>query len=261
MRAYRQGKNVTGLTSVTKALSLLEIMARQPRAWGVSELARELDQNKSNVHRYLQTLISLGYVSSDPESGRYFPTLKLWEIGLQVTNGLPIKRLAQPQLTALSGTVKRTVHLSVLEGLEAVYIDRIEAPTPMEPTVDIGSRAPAQCVATGLAMMSLLDDDELSQWDRPLEQPTERSPRDFAEVMTRIEETRTRGFALTRGSWRRGVLGIAAPLRCTGGPSQVTHAAIGLSCLDIDVSDDTIAELAKYVVYSVERLNDAIRAA
>jgi len=246
-------------TSVTKAFALLETMARRPRPWGISELARELDLTKSNVHSHLQTLVELGFVRPDAGSTKYVPTLKIWEIGLQVTEGFPVRLAAQPHLAALAEIVKKTVHLAVLEGMEAVYIDRIEAPTVLEPKVNIGARAPAQCVATGLAMMSTLDNESLRRWDRPLDSPTERSPATFGEVMALVEKTRERGYARTHGSWRRGVIGIAAPIRVApNGPHRDTVAGIGISCLDIGIGEDDIQSLAKYVVYCAERVSEAL---
>src|SRR5690606_27562193 len=49
-RSIRDFEMAKVSTSVTKAFALLETMARRPRPWGISELARELDLTKSNVH-------------------------------------------------------------------------------------------------------------------------------------------------------------------------------------------------------------------
>lgn len=246
-------------TSVTKAFALLETLARRPRPWGISELARELGLTKSNVHSHLQTLVELGFVRPDSGSTKYMPTLKIWDIGMSVAQGFPVRLIAQPHLAALSEIVKKTVHLSVMEGMEAVYIDRIETSAMLEPKVDIGARAPAQCVATGIAMMSTLDDESLRRWDRPLDRPTERSPANFAEVMEMVTAARARGYGRTNGSWRRGVVGIAAPIRVEpNGPHRDTIAAIGMSCLDIGLSEDDIADMAQYVVYCAERVSEAL---
>ena len=245
--------------SVSKAFSLLETVARRPRPWGITELATELSLTKSNVHSHIQTLLELGFVRYDIATSKYSPTLKIWEIGMCVTEGFPVRIAAQAHLAALAEAVKKTVHLAVMEGMEAVYIDRIEAPAILEPRVNIGARAPSQCVATGLAMMSTLDDESLQRWNRPLDQPTERSPRSFAEIMELVEKTRARGYAITNGSWRRGVLGIAAPIRvAANGPHRETIAGIGMSCLDIGVSREDIKSLAKYVAYCAERVSETL---
>lgn len=47
---------------------------------GLMEIARFLGINKSTARRILRSLIYMGYVSQDPESGKYFLTDRLQEI-------------------------------------------------------------------------------------------------------------------------------------------------------------------------------------
>ena len=135
--------------TLIKGLQLLEALAGRDSPAGVSELASELGMGKSNVHRTLQALVETGYVAKDEARGTYFASLKIWEIGARVISRLDVRRAASPAMQWLLEQSRETVHLSVLDGGQVVYIDKLDSPEPVRAYSEIGGRAPASCVATG----------------------------------------------------------------------------------------------------------------
>src|SRR5690606_30707322 len=97
---------------------------------------------KSNVHRTLQTLVAAGYVTST-DVGHYQCTLRLFELGNQVADRFDIRTHAQPVMRELAELTRETVHLSVLDGSEVIYMHKIESPEPVRAYSRIGGRAPA----------------------------------------------------------------------------------------------------------------------
>jgi len=138
--------------TLVKGLQLLEVLARSEGALGVSELANRLALGKSNVHRLLQALVELGYVQKNEQRGTYQASLKLWEIGTAMASRLGIKTHALDAMERLLQTTRETVHLSVLDGDEVVYVHKIDSPEPVRAYSEIGGRVPAWCVATGKAI-------------------------------------------------------------------------------------------------------------
>lgn len=57
----------------------LEYLAGRDSA-GLMEIANALGLNKSTTHRILRSLIHLGYVTQDEQSGKYMLTAKLADI-------------------------------------------------------------------------------------------------------------------------------------------------------------------------------------
>lgn len=210
-----------------KGLRVLETLARSPEARGVSELARELDLTRSNVHRTLQTLTAAGYVRQAGTAGTYECTLKLFELSSAVLDRVDVKHVAEPHMRALAERTQETVHLSQLAGAEVVYLHKIESPQPVRAYSSIGGRAPAHCVASGKALLSHVDDatlaailaDDLPVW-------TERSVRDHDELATELAAVRRRGYAVNHGEWRVSVGGVAAVIVNASG---TVEAAIGVS--------------------------------
>lgn len=210
-----------------KGLRVLETLARSPAACGVSELARELELTRSNVHRTLQSLVAAGYVRQVSTAGVYECTLKLFELSSAVLERVDVNQVAQPHMRRLAERTQETVHLSQLSGTEVVYLHKIESPQPVRAYSSIGGRAPAHCVASGKALLAMVDVRTLAElFDTELVEWTERSPRTLGELEAELATVRDRGYAVNRGEWRSAVGGVAAVIVNASGAAE---AAIGVS--------------------------------
>ena len=117
--------------TLVKGLQLLEVLARSREPQGVSDLAAQLSLGKSNVHRLLQALVELGYVLKDESTAQYQVSLRLWELGAAIEVGFRIKAAASEAMTRLLSRTRETVHLSVLDGEEVVYVHKLDSPEPV----------------------------------------------------------------------------------------------------------------------------------
>lgn len=213
-------------TTLLKGLNVLEAVARSNGPRGVSELARELDLTKSNVHRTLQTLASAGYVRPGTVAGTYECTLKLFEMASGVIARIDVRQTADPFMQQLARLTKETIHLSILDGADVIYLNKIESPHPVRAYSTIGGRAPAHCVASGKALLAWQSAAYLGQLPERLPAPTARSIATRDALLDEIGKIRRQGFAVNNGEWREGVGGIAAIVfDVTGAPA----AAIGIS--------------------------------
>jgi IclR family transcriptional regulator, KDG regulon repressor len=213
-------------TTFVNGLALLEALARDGNPCGVSELARQLQLTKSNVHRLLQTLNDRGYVRNLGASGRYEVTLKLWELGVAVLDKLDVKQVAFEPMERLVGMTGETVHLSILDHGDVVYIDKVDSPQPVRAYSKIGGRAPAYCVATGKALLAFADSAVVDAVARELRRYTPSTITDANELRAELRRVVGAGYAINRGEWREGVCGVAAPIRDARGS---VIAAIGIS--------------------------------
>ena len=228
--------------TLVKGLSVLEALAQEETAQGVSELARRLDLSKSNTHRLLQTLAALGYVVS--ADGRYQLTPKLWVLGASSISRLDVRRIAMPELERLAEETRETVHLSVLDGDEAVYLEKIDSPQPIRAYTKIGGRAPAHCVATGKALLAFQSTGRDQCLPEQLPGYTDRSITSAGELRRELARIRNAGYALNRGEWRREIGGIGAPIF---GPDSAVVAALGISGPTTRVNAATAPALANLV--------------
>ncbi len=212
--------------TLLKGLAVLELLSRSGQPLGVTQIARELQLAKSNVHRLMQALVDTRFVLRDETGGAYFPSVKLWELGSAVLANLDLRRHAQRQMEALMTQTGESVHLSVLDGREVVYVHKVESPQPVRAYSQIGGRAPAACVATGKVLLAHGPASVLTSIAGALEPHTDRTITDAEAFLREMKKVRTQGFAINRGEWRSGVWGIAAPLADTRG---TVIAALGIS--------------------------------
>ncbi len=236
--------------TLVKGLQLLEYLARSEEALGVTELAVALDLGKSNVHRLLQALVDLGYVQKKNDvRGTYQASLKLWELGTALEGRLPIKNAAREAMEQLLGTTRETVHLSMLDGDQVVYIHKLDSPEPVRAYSEVGGRAPAYCVATGKAILAWQNAAYLRDLSQRLVQHTPKTITKADAFLKELESIRKNGFAVNRGEWRETVWGIAAPIFSTDG---VVLAAIGISGPSLRIKPPMIKRLAKDVQSAAE---------
>ena len=212
--------------TLIKGLTLVEALANSEASRGVSSLAKELGLSKSNVHRILLTLQSRDYVRRLDINSTYELTAKIWELGFKVRGRLSLLKVSAPHLSKLSSQTGESVHLSILDGSEVVYIDKIEGTYPIAAYTRVGGRAPAYCVATGKAMLSYVEESKIKSIIPTLEKFTSATLSSHAALCEDLAKIRELGYAVNKGEWREGVFGIAAPIMELDGK---VIGAIGIS--------------------------------
>lgn len=231
--------------TLVKGLQLLEQMARSQRALGVTELASRLELGKSNVHRLLQALVEMGYAQRNSSDGTYLATLKLWELGNALEARLTIKAAALDAMEQLLQETRETVHLSVLDGDDAMFILMLDSPEPVRAHLDIGERRPAYCVAAGKAILAWQDDSYVERMSRRLKPHTDKTITKPVPFLRELERIRSVGYAVNRGEWRASVWGIASPI--LNGQGQAM-ASIGISGPSVRIKPALVKRLGSEVM-------------
>ena len=236
--------------TAAKVLGLLESLAASSTPRGVSDLARTLRIPKSNVHRHLATLVALGYVRRS-DRGTYEPTLKCWGVGVAVLNRLDLRRVARPHLEWLATRTDETVHLTILDRGEVVYIDKIESTHPVREFTRVGARAPVHCTATGKVMLAFRD--ELPAL--PLQRFTRYTIRDLRRLKTELGAVRRQGYAVNLGEYGAHVNGVAAPVADHTGS---VVAAVVISGPAERVKPDILKALTPLVVNTANVVSEGL---
>jgi IclR family KDG regulon transcriptional repressor len=241
--------------TLLKGVQLLEHLVRAGAPCGVTELAQRTGLHPSNVHRTLQTWVHLGFVAQERGSGAYHCTLRLFEWGCRVADGFDVRRLAHEPLVRLARETQETIHLSVLDGAEIVYLDKIDSPQPVRAYSEVGGRAPAHCVATGKALLAQAGPLALELLPRPLPQATPHTVRDLDALRAQLRLARERGHAVNQEEWRLGVIGLGAPVFDAHGHAV---AAVGLSAPAARMGAGRIEALAVQVMATARAIGTAL---
>lgn len=243
--------------TLVKGLSIIELLAHSDRALNLTEIATALDLAKSNVHRLLQALAKGRYIVRDELNNRYTASIKLWELGSAVLSKLDLRVHAEQVMDELLERTRETVHLSVLDGDEVVYVHKLDSPNPVRAYTQIGGRVTAHCVATGKAMLAFHAPAVLKRLAHQLQARTASSITDPDRFMREMARVRTQGYALNKGEWNENVFGIAAPVSNVSGR---VVAALGLSGPKERFKAAQLKEFAPLVVEAAARVSQRLGA-
>lgn len=213
-------------TTIVKGLKVLESLVQSGGPRSLTDIALQCGISKSNAHRVLGTLEACGYVTRTQGSRSYELTLRLWEMGQRVFSRVDIRSIAMPHLRALATETGETVHLSVLDNNQTLYIDKVDSTHAVRAYVNIGDRSPAYCSATGKAMLAHAPEDVVSSAGANMQRFTRHTVSSPAMLRRQLAEIREKGYSMTNGEWREGVLGFG---RAILSPSGKAIAAIGVA--------------------------------
>lgn len=197
--------------SVVRSLDILELLNREPAA-GVSQIAGRLGLDKSTVHRLLTTLRAKGYVRQDPDTQSYSNSLKLLELGLSSVDRKGLMRKARPHLETLAAATRETVNLALLDGVDIVYVDKIESTEVIRADLGVGRSWPAYATSLGKAILSHLPEERVQSLFRNegFAKLTANTLDSLEELLTDLRTTRRRGYAIDNEELLPGLACVAA---------------------------------------------------
>lgn len=199
--------------TLLKGLSVLEAIAdMQGEARVIDDVAARVGLTRSNTHRTLQTLMHAGYVERDPVNGGYRGTMKMFALGVRQLGQMDVRKIAPPYMAVLAKETGETVHLSVLDGADVIYIDKIDSVQPIRAYSMVGGRAPAHAVATGKALLAAQPAAYLDALPKKLPRFSPTTIVDRELLKSELAKAARVGYAVNRGEWREAVGGLAAPV-------------------------------------------------
>ena len=208
------------MSTIRKALTLLDLVAGLDRDIGLADLARLSALDKATARRFLVELEKHGFVEQDDETRRYRLGAAPVRLARIRQARFPFIAVAAPFVRALAAETNETVHLSEFSGGRLATIHVETSAQAHRVIVDMGAALPFHATASGLAFLAHLPPDEI---DRALAQPLERfSPHttvDAGALRDLVRETAARGFSINRQGFEIGVISAAAPILApTGRP-------------------------------------------
>jgi IclR family acetate operon transcriptional repressor len=201
------------IRAVERALNILLCFSRQTPQLTMTQIAEQLEMNKSTVHRYLATLERIRFVQRDPATGVYQLGVRLLQMAYLTLEGNDLRRLAAPFLRRLSDEYQETVDLAVLDDADVIFLDVIESPQRVKLAAAIGQRLPAFATASGKAILAFMPEGTVRRILRHgMPVTTEHAARSPEILLEDLRQTRERGFALAVQEYEYGINAVAAPI-------------------------------------------------
>jgi DNA-binding IclR family transcriptional regulator len=221
--------NEERLSTLEKALAVLEAVGDQPQAVGLPDLAARLKLPRQTVHRVLGQLQDAGLVARHPMRERYSVGPRMTRLALASLNsrnqGAPVRAI----LADLVEDVGETCNIGVLDDLEYVYLERIECKWPLRTHLAAGSRVSAYGTSGGKTLLAELAPQQCKRLlkSRKLEVYTPRTITKLPEMEAELARIRSRGFALNNQEYLDGIVGLAVPIKDGGGRAVAALAMHG----------------------------------
>jgi IclR family transcriptional regulator, pca regulon regulatory protein len=230
--------------SLERGLTILGSFTAETPVRGIADIADGLGLSRSTTHRYVSTLVELGFLEQ-VANRKYRLGLRVTDIGLSALNATGLREHAHSFLEELRKRLSYNVSLAVLDGPEIVYVDCVRSFRQGQLQVDLGlqagSRLPAHCTALGKVLLAHLPE---SEQERLLEgmDLVERTPSTITtkrELRRELDQILEAGIALEDQENALGLVAVAAPV---WDQSKQAVAAIDLSASSSSIRVEDLAE-------------------
>ncbi len=202
--------------AIDRAIKVLYLFKNgSQQEYGVSEISRLLDLNKSTAHNILNTLAYHNFLAQNEATRRYRLGPALAELGTLVRSQIDIRSVARPYMRRLMEQTEATILLGLLNGAAITIVDKDEPLTALRVAASIGMRIPFCAGAFGQAFLAYLSDETVNQLlaDPGLQTFTPTSITQVDHYRAVLAQVRSQGYALDANEeYLLDVGAIAAPI-------------------------------------------------
>jgi DNA-binding IclR family transcriptional regulator len=197
-----------------RAVALLDALSRYGEPVSLKFLTADTGLHASTAFRILAALTVHGFVERT-ESGLYVLGTRLLQLGHRVRAGTDVRREARGVMEWLRDQVGESVNLTLREGDEVVYVERVTPARSIRVEQVIGARAPLHVTAVGKLMLGQLEEPALAAYARRsgLERYTRHTLADLETLGPAVREDAARGYALDNEEAELGVGCIGVLIR------------------------------------------------
>jgi IclR family pca regulon transcriptional regulator len=249
--------------SLERGLAILECFTPETPVLGIADIAAQLGMSRSTTHRYVTTLLALGYLRQGARR-KYRLGLLVTELGMSALNETSLREHAHADLGELAHRSGYAASIAVLEGDEILCVDWVQGFRRRErvpgPVVKAGVRLPAYCTALGKVLLANLPEYErreaMSRSDLKLYGPnTIVSKSVLRDELTQVLEE---GLAVEDEELVEGRVAIAAPVFDDSGEIA---AAVDLTASTPAIAVEELADaLGPHLISTADRISSRLGA-
>lgn len=237
--------------AVERALAILEAVAQDSEGLSNAEISRKLQIPKSSASYILRTLEKQGYLNRNLETGKYRVGLKVLSLSRGALSGIDVREVALPIMRHLMEKTHLTCHLAILDGTDAVYIEKVEPHGFIRMDTWVGRRMRVHATSVGKSLVAHIPQERLEKIleERGMEKRTAKTITTVPRLLKDLEKVREQGYAIDDEENNIGARCVGAPVFNQDGAIE---ASIGLSGTINQVNGQTMPRI-------LEALKDAAR--
>jgi len=236
------------VSSLVKALRVLDSFSLEQPEQGVTEIAERLGIHKSTVYNILTTCEAMGYVQQDPHTRRYRLGLHILRLGQVVREGMDLRRVVVPVMERVRDYYREAVHFAVELNGQVVYLETVQPLERSVASLAVGKSAYMHCTGVGKAILAHMSPERMHAVisEQGMAQYTQNTITDLAELEIELEKIRRQGYAVDNMEYEWGIRCIAVPIRNEIG---VVHASMSISGPSERLPLEAIAEMAQPLMH------------
>jgi IclR family acetate operon transcriptional repressor len=218
------------LFGALKPLGLLEAVAGMPHPATLAELAASVGVPKPTMHRWLGSLEAAGLLQRTLDGRRFELAPRASRLAFSILGNRPGGTLRHEILQRVVKEVGEACNLTVLDGTQVSYLDRVEAEWLLRISFQQGSKVPAHCSASGKLFLALMRPAKRDLLLRlmPLERLTDNTITKKNELLKELAEIRRAKYALDREEFLSGLVCLAVPVFQQNPQSRTCVAALAI---------------------------------
>ncbi|MBB3039207.1 IclR family transcriptional regulator [Hoyosella altamirensis] len=210
----RGGDSPGGVQSVDRAITILEILAREGEV-GVSDVAKEVGVHKSTAFRLLAALEDRDFVEQSAERGKYRLAFGVLRLASAIPARIDMVRQAQPIVEGLASELGETINLAVVREHYAVNVQQARSSAAVASQNWVGQLTPLHATSSGKILLAYMSDEQRdSILDKaglpPLTPHTVTSRKALLNELAEVEKV---GFATAFEELEAGLNAAAVPIR------------------------------------------------
>ena len=218
--ARDNGRTVTG-----RVFAILDAFAPGEARLTLTQISRRSGLAIATTHRLAAELVRHGGLEREP-GGTYRVGTRMWEIGSLAPVRGGLRELAIPYMEDLYEATHGNVQLAVLQGLDALFLEKISGRELIHIVTRVGGRLPLHATGVGKVLLAHAPQEVFDAIvARGLDAITPSTIVDPERLRRSLDDVRRDGYAWTREEMTPGTLSVAAPVH---GPSGSVVAALSI---------------------------------
>lgn len=236
---------------IDRTLSLLNCFSDDKRELTLGELSARSGIPLSSTLRLAQGLLKWGALERLP-SGEFVIGVRLWEVASLAPRGHGVRELALPFLEDLYEVSRHHVLLAVLDGQEAILIERLSSRRAPAVAYRLGGRLPLRSTAVGRVLLagqpSTVREAMLAQ---PLDQDFQVEQLGSTDELRReLHDVARLGYSVVRRTVPSHTVSLAAPIL---GADRKVAAAVSILAPDGAFSPEVALPALRATARSISR--------